>query len=215
MKRFFKHKAARHSTTTSLEAATSVPASGFAFVNNLQGASASIVELSNALDDVLGDVEFEGEASDFAKAEIGLLDHEASKYSNSRFTAGVEYPIWSCRSEDTPMLLAAAKCSAAIYQPQIPSILKDDAFKYERLRYVEPTRPGTVKATEFYEAQQLNPTDSQRRGIFIVAIRGSASKVDHMVNLNNGAMEVGDYIVCAHLAHHGAFYEQQQVLTTK
>lgn len=65
MKRLFKHKAARHSTTTSLEASTSVPASGFTFVNNSQGASASIVELSNALDDVLGDIEFEGSLGPF------------------------------------------------------------------------------------------------------------------------------------------------------
>lgn len=60
MQRFFKHKVARHSTTTSLGAAASVPDSGFAFVNNSQGASASIVELAHALDDVLGDIEFEG-----------------------------------------------------------------------------------------------------------------------------------------------------------
>ncbi|CAL8580657.1 hypothetical protein XPA_006377 [Xanthoria parietina] len=194
MKRLFKHKAARRSTTTSLEGSTNIPTSGFTFINNSQGASASIIELSNALDDVLGDIEFEGEASDFAKAEIGRLDSEASKYSNSRFLAGVEHPIWSCRSEHRPILIAAAKCSAAIYQPKDPWILEDDVFKYERLRYIEPTRLGTVKATAFYEARQLNPMDSQQRGIFIVAIRGSATKVDHMVNLNNEATEIEDFI---------------------
>lgn len=66
LKGFFKHKAARHSTTTSLEAATSLPDSGFVFVNNSQGASASIAELSSALDDVLADIEFEGSFSPFS-----------------------------------------------------------------------------------------------------------------------------------------------------
>ena len=60
MKRLWKHKTARHSTITSLQVATSVPDSGFDFVNNSQGASTSIIELSKALDDVLGDIEIEG-----------------------------------------------------------------------------------------------------------------------------------------------------------
>ncbi|KAL8849342.1 MAG: hypothetical protein Q9221_005693 [Calogaya cf. arnoldii] len=197
MKRLFKHKAARRSTTTSLQATTSVPASGFAIVNNSQGASASIVELSIALDDILGDIEFEGEASDFAKAEIGRLSEEVSKYSNFRFTAGVKHTTWACRSEDKPLLLAAAKCSAAIYQPQRPSILEDDVFQYQSLYYTEPTRLGTVKATAFYEARPMSPIDSQRCGILIIAIRGSASKVDHMINLNNQATAVEDFIQSA------------------
>lgn len=56
--------------------------------------------------------------------------------------------------------------------------------------------------------------DSQQRGIFIVAIRGSATKVDHMVNLNNEATEIEDFIVCAHLADYWALYEQQLKLIT-
>ena len=60
MKRFFKNKVARLSATASLDAFTKIPDSGFAFINNSQGASASIIELSNALDSVLKDIEFEG-----------------------------------------------------------------------------------------------------------------------------------------------------------
>ncbi|KAL9127007.1 MAG: hypothetical protein Q9217_004042 [Psora testacea] len=100
VKRLFKHKIALNSTTTSLDASANVPVSGFAFVNNSQGASASIVELSNVLDGFLGDIEsetryFPGEASDFPKLEIRRLDDEVSKYSNSRFIADANHPMWS------------------------------------------------------------------------------------------------------------------------
>lgn len=60
MKRFLKNRVARHSATASLDASSKVPDSGFAFVNNSTGASASIVELAGALDDILNEVEFEG-----------------------------------------------------------------------------------------------------------------------------------------------------------
>ena len=60
MKRLFKHKPVRGSTTTGLEASAHVPSSGFAFVINSTGASASIAEFSRALDDVFNEIEFEG-----------------------------------------------------------------------------------------------------------------------------------------------------------
>ena len=60
MKSLFKRKLVRGSATTGLEASTRVPASGFAFVTNSQGASASIAEFSRVLDDILGEIEFEG-----------------------------------------------------------------------------------------------------------------------------------------------------------
>lgn len=56
--------------------------------------------------------------------------------------------------------------------------------------------------------------DSQQRGIFIVAIRGSSTKVDYIVNLDNAATEIEDFIVCAYLADYGALYEQQIKLIT-
>ena len=62
MKRLLKRKAIRSSMSTSLEASTHVPDSGFGFINNSQGASASIVELSAVLEDVIGEIEFEGES---------------------------------------------------------------------------------------------------------------------------------------------------------
>lgn len=60
MKRLFKAKAVRTSTTVGLAASTHIPDSGLTFVNNSQGASASIGELAKVLDDVFNELEFEG-----------------------------------------------------------------------------------------------------------------------------------------------------------
>ena len=72
MKSLLKNAFARSSTTASLDVSSNVPDSGFAFISNSKGASASIVELSDALDDVLGDIELEG-AFFYSCLAIGYL----------------------------------------------------------------------------------------------------------------------------------------------
>lgn len=47
----------------------------------------------------------------------------------------------------------------------------------------------------FYKAEELSPRDSKQRSVLVVAIRGSAGKVDHMVNLNNQEVQPGDFLV--------------------
>ena len=58
-----KQPVVRASTVSTLEASTSVPDSGLAFVNNSQGVSAAIVELSELLDDVFKDIKYDGKSS--------------------------------------------------------------------------------------------------------------------------------------------------------
>ena len=41
----------------------------------------------------------------------------------------------------------------------------------------------------------LDSVEIESRNLLIVAIRGSASKIDHMVNINNQATGIGDFIV--------------------
>ena len=91
-----------------------------------------------------------------------------------------------------PLLRAAAKCSAAIYKHSDP--IPPDDYSYAALKYVEPTMLGTTKATAIYEAKTLN-LGPERGGFVVVAVRGSASKIDHIVNLNNQAVDVGSFIV--------------------
>ena len=47
----------------------------------------------------------------------------------------------------------------------------------------------------FYEARESNSTGLDHNTVLVVAIRGSASKVDHMININNRPIEAGEFIV--------------------
>jgi hypothetical protein len=58
--RHLKHRNIRTSAASNLQVAAAVPNSGFTFVDNAQGASAAISELSKTLDIALDNVEFGG-----------------------------------------------------------------------------------------------------------------------------------------------------------
>ena len=58
--RLFRKKPVRSSTQTSLAASRAVPDSGFAFVHNLQGASATLDEFSGAVSAALEYIDLKG-----------------------------------------------------------------------------------------------------------------------------------------------------------
>jgi hypothetical protein len=58
--RLFRKNPVRSSAQTSLAASGAVPDSGFVFVNNLQGASAALDELSGAVSAVLEYIDLKG-----------------------------------------------------------------------------------------------------------------------------------------------------------
>lgn len=57
-----KHSYVRASTESALTTSTALPSSGFTFVDNSQGASAAVAELSRSLDTALEQIELEGKA---------------------------------------------------------------------------------------------------------------------------------------------------------
>lgn len=61
MLKLFKNRKVRASATNTSIVSAGVPDSGFAFVNNSQGASAAISELSGRLDRALDKIEINGE----------------------------------------------------------------------------------------------------------------------------------------------------------
>jgi hypothetical protein len=76
--RFFKPKhiqavqgryLTRTSTQSTLDASAALPNSGYDFIDNSQGASAAVAELSRALDDSINDIVLEG-------TKTSLQDHK-------------------------------------------------------------------------------------------------------------------------------------------
>ncbi len=58
--RLFQKKAVQNFAQTSLAASAAVPDSGFAFVNNSQGASAALSEFTTAFSTALNDIDLDG-----------------------------------------------------------------------------------------------------------------------------------------------------------
>ena len=77
-------------------------------------------------------------------------------------------------------------CAAAVYNPS-----KEHDFggsELKQLRYIKPSHGGTAKATTFTVVEGLE--------VLFVAIRGSASVMDHTVNANVEMASPVDFIVC-------------------
>ncbi|UQC73926.1 uncharacterized protein CLUP02_00573 [Colletotrichum lupini] len=92
----------------------------------------------------------------------------------------------------------AALCSKAVYKKDpghvVPQLL-DYAVKDRH--WIEPTRDGSGKAAALFEILPTDPS-SQRKAL-VVAVRGSASSVDWLVNLNSDLAECSDLVIKAAL----------------
>ena len=64
-----KHSEVRASTESALTTSAAVPSSGFTFVDNSQGASAAVAELSKSLDTAFEQIELEGRHSNAPNCE--------------------------------------------------------------------------------------------------------------------------------------------------
>jgi len=60
LRRVKKHPEVRASTVSTLATSAALPSSGFTFVDNSQGASAAVAELSRSFDTALEQIELEG-----------------------------------------------------------------------------------------------------------------------------------------------------------
>lgn len=88
----------------------------------------------------------------------------------------------------------AALCSKAVYRKdpgQVVPQLLDYAIKDRH--WIEPTRDGSGKAATLFEILRTDPS-SQRKAL-VVAVRGSASSIDWLVNLNSDLSECSDLVV--------------------
>ncbi|KAK1489748.1 hypothetical protein CTAM01_10964 [Colletotrichum tamarilloi] len=100
------------------------------------------------------------------------------------------------REDAARIIQIAALCSKAVYKKDpghvVPQLL-DYAVKDRH--WIEPTRDGSGKAAALFEILPTDPS-SQRKAL-VVAVRGSASSVDWLVNLNSDLAECSDLVCIA------------------
>jgi hypothetical protein len=91
---------------------------------------------------------------------------------------------------DAEIICAAFACAAAVYdREENPSIPR---LSFEGKEYITPSASGTIKATSITLVKRSAFTGAGHEHflpMLVVAIRGTASRVDHMVNLNGDSRE--------------------------
>ena len=102
---------------------------------------------------------------------------------------------------DAEIICAAFACAAAVYdtedKPSVPGL------SFEGEEYITSSTFGTIKATSITLVRRSALARHEHfLPMLVVAIRGTASRVDHMVNLNGNSRELN--ILVSHLHSHAA-----------
>ncbi|RSL65182.1 hypothetical protein CEP54_004390 [Fusarium duplospermum] len=162
------------------------PSSSAISVNNSRGASVAAVELSSALHNTLNEVDLEGSLSGQFKQLLQRLDQEASKYTNSRVSDDGASTDWNCSQAEAQLVSAAWKCARGTYD--LESTIEDTSYcTFRKDHVLKHSITGTVKALK---STVVEPVAKSSLGdhllpTLVIAVRGSASKMDHIVNANS------------------------------
>lgn len=100
--------------------------------------------------------------------------------------------------EQARLISIAWKCAHDTYNPPPCSSLLSHDFQDCTLtqeQIITPSSDGTVKTVTFTSVTPRETSMSTSLPVLIVAIRGTASRVDHMVNINNQPRDASSFIV--------------------
>ncbi|KAH7154874.1 Alpha/Beta hydrolase protein [Dactylonectria estremocensis] len=176
-------------------ASTPIPSSGLTFIDNSQGASAAATELSTVLESALEQVDFSGDLNAQLKQLLHQLDSEASKYCNSKITNEDSGIDWKCSQAKAQLVSIAWKCAHGTYKSH-NGIVNTAEYSVQSDHVAAPSLGGSIKAwTSTVVRPATNLTaPNEFLPILVIAIRGSASKMDHVVNANERPRAAGYFI---------------------
>lgn len=99
------------------------------------------------------------------------------------------------RKQHTAFLVqVAALCSRAVYRKDPAQVVPElSGYVIKDRHWVEPTCDGSGKAAALFEIAPDTPDFHQK--ILVIAVRGSASTVDWLVNLNSELTESPGLVV--------------------
>ncbi|KAM0406178.1 hypothetical protein ACHAPZ_002938 [Fusarium culmorum] len=152
--------------------------------NNSHGASIAAVELSSALGDTFSEINLQGNVKEQLRELLQRLDHEASKYVNSKVDED-KSPDWHPSQAEVQLISAAWKCARETYN--IGGTIANTSYcTFRREETLRGSYDGTVKVitSTVIEKTPEDVGESDLLPVLVLAIRGSASKMDHIVNAN-------------------------------
>ncbi|KAJ6437593.1 hypothetical protein O9K51_09800 [Purpureocillium lavendulum] len=206
MKRLLHISTSRPAATISaLRISAATPASGVTFVDNSRGASAATADLSAALDTAVEHVDLSSDADELLRNLIHQLDREAAAYANSTVDES-QCAVWACPKATAQTVFAAWKCAAAAYEAgggPPPSTEHGCSFELDAIG--PPSADGTFKA---FVSMVITPAavvaeENEFLPALVIAVRGTASRIDHIVNVNAQPRSAQRYIGPGVVSHSG------------
>ncbi|RVX67150.1 hypothetical protein B0A52_08584 [Exophiala mesophila] len=138
--RGFRRKPIRTLSESALDSGSTIPnASGLAFIDNSQGASAAVVELSSILDDAIEKLDLQGNLRDSVKRQLDILDHEASKYANSGVSEDAQFPYWNPTNHQVELVGIAWRCADNVYSADRPTYLAHGKRILQETHWINPS----------------------------------------------------------------------------
>ncbi|KAI0189758.1 Alpha/Beta hydrolase protein [Xylaria flabelliformis] len=187
-----RQKPVRASAQTSLQASAALPTSGATSIDNSEGASQAIAELLDSLDIALAQISIEDDLKAQFTTQLEQLERKASSYVNSSLDSCSSKEPWTCTAEMANLITKAWICAETVYERDVAvstEQMKDADLKIEWS--LASSANGNVKATTLTTFVAPPPYGSRAEPTtyLIIAVRGSASTVDHLVNLNGEARD--------------------------
>ncbi|KAM0499708.1 hypothetical protein ACHAP8_005315 [Fusarium lateritium] len=181
--------------------------------NNSHGASIAAVELSSALGDTFSEINLQGNVNEQLRELLQRLDREASKYVNSKVDED-KSPKWDPPQAQVQLVSAAWKCARGTYNLE-GTITNTSYCTFRREKALRESFAGTVKVITSTVAETAldDVGESDLLPVLILAIRGSASKMDHIVNANSRPRPTRGFIQHTEdLEAHSGFLNSAQAL---
>ncbi|KAI0458628.1 hypothetical protein F5B21DRAFT_400071 [Xylaria acuta] len=182
-----RQKPVRAAARTSLQTSAALPTSGATSIDNSEGASQAVAELLDSLDLALAQISLEDDLRAQFTAQLEQLERKVSSYVNSSLDFCSSKEPWICTAEMATLIMKAWICAETAYERDVAvptDEMNDSDLKIEWS--LASSANGNVKATTLTTFIPPPPYDSrvEPTTYLIVAVRGSASTVDHLVNLN-------------------------------
>ncbi|KAI8953597.1 Alpha/Beta hydrolase protein [Xylaria longipes] len=182
-----RQKPVRAVARASLQTSAGLPTSGATSIDNSEGASQAVAELLDSLDVALAQISLEDDVRAQFTAQLEQLERKASSYVNSSLDSCSSKEPWICTTEKADLIMKAWLCAETVYEQDVAALseeMEDSGLKIEWSQ--ASSTNGNIKATTLTTFVAPPPYDSRAEPTtyLIIAVRGSASTVDHLVNLN-------------------------------
>jgi hypothetical protein len=109
---------------------------------------------------------------------------------------------WYSSQFEAEVISIAWKCAAAVYDPT--SDIRSDGFEFKMRNYIPSSIGRATKATAFtlVDKASSQQTSNPFLPVLVIAVRGTASNIDHIVNVNSQAKNASCLFVCRSVQSH-------------